>query len=162
MLALQRRTFFDHLLWSILQSPLHILKITIFSLYCVFWTPNWWFAGCSFFDHLPYIVTGFLTFWFLGLESYLLKVTASLEWGACRHGLCDLLGNVANGVQGWCNHVVQPDLSFFNTSGHWNCVCESCKDYPIFSLSVWNCIDLILEVCKHVVVHLAFGFELLQ
>ena len=37
----------------------------------------------------------FLTFRFLGLDSYLVRVTALLKRGACRCGLFDLLGTVA-------------------------------------------------------------------
>ena len=39
------------------------------------------------FFHLPFL-TGFLSFWYLGLVSYKPRETALLEWGACSLDLC--------------------------------------------------------------------------
>ena len=47
----------------------------------------------QFFSIFP--VAGFLSFWFPGLESYSMRATGLLVWGACSHNLFDLLGTMA-------------------------------------------------------------------
>ena len=125
------------------------------------------------FGHLPYIFTGILAFPFLGLDSYLVRVTVTLKWGACRRSLFDLLGTVAGYLLGVreapnqepvlelhsravpsveVHHCVNGPDTGRNSGGRWKkcilCKINNWKDYSFTSLAKTYWISVFLVYLK--------------